>query len=60
MLIYPLVADVPEVAVLIGVIMLFNRVPLLIRSMPLVKIRGNDPKGMTTEEIAIKKEGAGV
>lgn len=50
----------PEVAVLIGVIMLFNRVPLLIRSMPLVKVRGNDPGGMTTEEIAIKKEGAGV
>lgn len=60
MLIYPLTADVPEVAVFIGYILLFDRIPLLVFSMPFVWFCMNDKNGITTDENTMKKEGAGV
>lgn len=60
MLIYPLVADVPEVAVFIGYILLFDRIPLLVFLMPFVWFYVNDKNGITTNENTMKKEGAGV
>jgi len=59
MLIYPLTADVPEVAVLIGFILLFNRSPIL---NPGHKTHWSVlPEFRTTgDENTMKKEGAGV
>ena len=59
MLIYPLVADVPEVAVLIGFIMLFNRRPGSKKSES-THVYVSHELQATGDENSMKKEGAGV
>lgn len=59
MLCYPLTADVPEVAVFIGFILLFTGRPLLFFSESLVWLGKYRITGMPTDENPLKKEGAG-
>lgn len=59
MLIYPLTADVPEVAVLIGFILLFNRRPSNKKGELTLGSVSHELQA-TGNENSMKKEGAGV
>lgn len=59
MLCYPLTADVPEVAVFIGFILLFTGVHYYFFSESLVWLGKYRRTGVTTDENPLKKEGAG-